>query len=302
VKVGNRHQGTVDSFGDEWRRFDQSALGEAESADIFDSYFAIFPWDQLRPGATGFDMGCGSGRWARHVAPKVGTLHCIDPSTALDVARQNLRDHDNVVFHLADAESAPLPEGSQDFGYSLGVLHHIPNSEAALDSCVRMLQVGAPFLIYVYYAFENRSGWFRAIWRATDRVRAAVSRLPSRPKQVVTDLIAALVYYPLARTSRLLEAVGAPVTAIPLSFYRRRSFYTMRTDARDRFGTPLEQRFTRTQIAGMMERCGLVDIRFSDAEPYWCAVGTKAGMPHDDSHESAANARIAMQASRGEAG
>ncbi len=35
-------------------------------------------------------MGCGSGRWARWVAPKVGRLHCIDPSIAIDVARKNL--------------------------------------------------------------------------------------------------------------------------------------------------------------------------------------------------------------------
>ena len=49
----------------------------------------------------------------------------------------------------------------------------------------------------------------------------------------------------------------------------------MRTDARDRFGTPLEQRFTRYQIEAMMRDAGLIDIRFSEAAPYWCAVGLK---------------------------
>lgn len=28
----------------------------------------------------GFDLGCGSGRWAFFVAPKVAKLHCIDRS------------------------------------------------------------------------------------------------------------------------------------------------------------------------------------------------------------------------------
>jgi hypothetical protein len=50
----------------------------------------------------------------------------------------------------------------------------------------------------------------------------------------------------------------------------------MRTDALDRFGTRLEQRFTRTEIRGIMEAAGLVDIRFSDAPPFWCAVGRRA--------------------------
>ena len=279
MTAGNRHDNTVESFGDEWQRFDQSGLGEAESANLFAAYFAIFPWESLPDAAVGFDMGCGTGRWARHVAPRVGLLHCIDPSTALEVARRNLAAHPNVRFHRAGVDDECLPEGSQDFGYSLGVLHHIPDAEAALRACVRMLKPGAPFLLYLYYAFENRSGWFRALWKATDLLRSIVSRLPAAPKQLVTDAIAALVYYPLARTSRAIEAVGLPVDWIPLSFYRRLSFYTMRTDARDRFGTPLEQRFTRSRIAGMMERSGLVDIRFSDREPYWCAMGTKASLP-----------------------
>lgn len=34
-------------------------------------------------------------------------------------------------------------------------------------------------------------------------------------------------------------------------------------------------RFTRQQIAAMMERVGLVEVRLSDAAPYWCVVGVK---------------------------
>jgi hypothetical protein len=49
----------------------------------------------------------------------------------------------------------------------------------------------------------------------------------------------------------------------------------MRTDAYDRFGTRLEQRFTREQIAGMLTRAGFEDVRFSDGEPHWCVVATR---------------------------
>jgi hypothetical protein len=49
----------------------------------------------------------------------------------------------------------------------------------------------------------------------------------------------------------------------------------MRTDSRDRFGTPLEQRFTREEIYSMMISAGLTDIKFSDQAPYWCVVGFK---------------------------
>lgn len=51
----------------------------------------------------------------------------------------------------------------------------------------------------------------------------------------------------------------------------------MRTDSRDRFGTPLEQRLGRAEIEATMIRAGLVSIRFSEGEPYWVATGRKAG-------------------------
>jgi hypothetical protein len=50
----------------------------------------------------------------------------------------------------------------------------------------------------------------------------------------------------------------------------------MRTDSRDRFGTPLEQRFTQSQIKELMLQAGFKNIIFSDAEPKWCVVGTKS--------------------------
>ena len=89
-------------------------------------------------------------------------------------------------------------------------------------------------------------------------------------------MIALTVYLPLARLAALAEIIGLPVGSFPLSYYRRCSFYTMRTDARDRFGTPLEQRFSRAQIRQMCTAAGLVDLRFSSRAPYWCVVGFKA--------------------------
>ena len=40
---------TVEGFGDEWERFDQSALSEDEFDELFNRYFSLFPWEML-PG------------------------------------------------------------------------------------------------------------------------------------------------------------------------------------------------------------------------------------------------------------
>ncbi len=272
-KPENIDKQVVAGFGDEWSRFDQSALSEEELGRMFDNYFSIFPWNRLPESAVGFDLGCGSGRWAKLVAPRVGKLYLFDPSEdALNVARRNLAGTSNVEFALAGAGNIPLDDGECDFGYSLGVLHHIPDTEAGMRECVTKLKAGAPFLVYLYYNFDNRPAWFRLIWRISNAIRSVVCRLPHGFRFAISQVLALLLYWPLARAAWLLEKVGVNVASFPLSQYRNNSFYVMRNDALDRFGTSLEQRFSKVEIEAMMRRCRLSDISFSTTS-FWTAVG-----------------------------
>jgi SAM-dependent methyltransferase len=267
---------TVESFGDEWSRFSQEQLTIEELKYLFNKYFDIFPWNSLPDNAEGFDMGCGSGRWAFLVAPKVARLNCVDPSNkALEVARRRLENFTNIKFFNASVSEIPLPPNSQDFGYSLGVLHHVPNTSKAIKDCVEMLKSGAPFLIYLYYKFDNRSRWYKFIWYLSNLLRQLISRMPPFLKLIITNIIAIIIYFPLARIALLGEKVGLNVNNWLLSSYRKTSFYTMKTDSRDRFGTPLEKRFTREEIFLMMKNAGLENIKFSENFPFWCAVGVK---------------------------
>ena len=265
----------VDGFGDEWSRFDQTALTEDELRRMFDNYFNIFPWDKLSSEAVGFDLGCGSGRWAKLVAPRVGKLYLFDPAAdALAVAKRNLAGSDNCEFQVAGADNIPLDDASCDFGYSLGVLHHIPDTAAGLQACVAKLKPGAPFLVYLYYNFDNRPAWFRLIWKVSNAIRAVICRLPHGLRYFLSQILAAVIYFPLARTAKIFEKLGANVASFPLSQYRDNSFYVMRNDALDRFGTRLEQRFSKNEIRAMMEGSGLGNITFSTTS-FWTAVGFK---------------------------
>lgn len=270
----NFDKNVVAGFGDEWSRFDQTALPSEELERIFNEYFNIFPWESLPENSVGFDLGCGSGRWAKLVAKRVGHLHLIDPSDAIEVAKRNLNGAENCEFHRALVEEIPLADNSQDFGYSLGVLHHIPDTEKGLQACVAKLKSGAPFLVYLYYRFDNRPTWYRMIWKTSDVLRVFVSRMPHALRFGASQLLAAVIYFPLARTAKMLEKAGANVKNFPLSQYRNHSYYTMQTDALDRFGTRLERRFTKDEIKTMMENCGLQDIKFSE-QAFWTAVGFK---------------------------
>ena len=85
----NKDEKVIKEFGDEWTKFDYETLDEKKLEENFWQYFNIFPWDKLPQDAVGFDMGCGSGRWAKFVAPKVHKLNCVEPSNAINIAKNN---------------------------------------------------------------------------------------------------------------------------------------------------------------------------------------------------------------------
>ena len=71
--------------------------------------------------------------------------------------KKNLGYKKNLCFINGDANNSGLELNSQDFGYCLGVLHHIPDTQGALNACVKLLKPGAPFLVYIYYFFEDKN-------------------------------------------------------------------------------------------------------------------------------------------------
>lgn len=125
--------------------------------------------------------GCSSSRCTRFVAPLVGRLHFIDPSSALTVARQPLADQLNMQFHQAMVAASGLQPKSQDFGYSLSLLHHVPVIAAAFSSCTELLKPGATLLLYFYYALDNRPRWFGWLGLTSNVARLLIRRLNPTP-------------------------------------------------------------------------------------------------------------------------
>ncbi|MEX2379418.1 MAG: hypothetical protein WD530_01645, partial [Vicingaceae bacterium] len=132
-------------------------------------------------------------------------------------------------------------------------------------------------LIYLYYALDNRGFLFKLTFYLTGLLRMIVSRLPAKLKQMLCDVIAVVIYLPLVCFSRLVKKTisGNGFKKIPLAYYHDKSWNIIRNDALDRFGTPLEQRFSKIEIKEMLEEAGMHNIVFSDNEPYWHVVAQK---------------------------
>ena len=266
----------VEDFGNEWNVFNQSELKSNELNKNFFQYFNIFPLKELNKKKIGFDLGCGSGRWAKLIAPKVKLLNCIDPSKkALKTAKINLDQFNNVNFINKTISKINLRDNSQDFGYCLGVLHHTNQLNLGLKFCSRVLKKNSPFLIYLYYNLENRPLMYKLLWKISDCFRKLISLLPFNIKLLITNLIAISVYYPLARASFILNKIGIDTFNFPLSDYKNKSLYTMRTDSLDRFGTKVERRFSKREIKELLITHGFKNILFGKSMPYWVAFCRK---------------------------
>lgn len=270
---------TRDAFSDQWERFEKHIHElDSENKMIFDRFFYHFPWDKVNKKSKGFDMGCGRGRFLKFVAPHIGELNAVDVSPiAIQNAQKRNADLKNVKYHNRPVGDNGLKKGGFDFGYSFGVLMCVPDTQGAIQDCADLLKPGAPFCLYMYYSLDNRPAWYKAIWRASDLIRQGICKLPKSLGFLLTDAFAAFVYWPFARAAALAEKMGANVHNWPLSDYRNTSFIRMRGTSRDRFGTPLEKRFSRAEMEEMMQKAGFKDIKYYDGAPYWCLCGIKEG-------------------------
>lgn len=265
---------TVASFGDEWERFD--AFREEEIQGAGDEYFDLISKAELRTFQRTLDMGCGSGRWTRYIAPHVAQVAALDPSLACHVARRNTKDLNNVQVVKASVENIPFPDAYFDFAICLGVLHHIPDTQEALAALCKKIQPKGKLLLYLYYDLSETGLLFRTLHSISEVFRKVIHRMPKFIKNLLCDFIAVLIYLPLIVLSKVMGRISTSAAKkMPLSYYRNKSWCIIRNDARDRFGTPLEQRFSRDQITEMLQKAGMKKVVFSPNAPYWHCIAEK---------------------------
>ncbi len=270
----SKDNNVIRDFGDEWERFNFLDKAKLQSLrEQFDRYMAPLPEElRKRDDLVIADFGAGTGRWSYFIRDFAAKIYVVEPAEkAFKVLASRFRVDSKVVLLHESVESNQIPENSLDLAVSLGVLHHIADTQGAIQKVAEKIKPGGTFLGYLYYALENKPFLYRALWRLSDSIRIVISKLPKKFKLVLADFIALTIYLPLAKISRILEKFRISVDSVPLHHYRNLSFHVMRNDALDRFGTTLEQRFSKSEIREMLTLSGFAQesIKFSSEEPFW---------------------------------
>ena len=275
IEGQNIDKKVVDEFGHEWLKFHEHDDDLVKKGG--EEYFDILTDEMVNSETYALDIGCGTGRWTKYLAPKVDFIEAVDPSEAIFAADKLLANVPNVRLSKASIETLPFADETFDFVMSIGVLHHIPNTRQALIDCVKKVKKGGYFFVYLYYNLDRRGPFYKSLFYSSDAIRKIVSRLPGKIKHFICDVLAVVFYMPFILLGRFFKALGFEDLAkrMPLHGYQNRSFFMIRNDALDRFGTRLEQRFSREQVIEMMQNAGLADIIISPGIPFYHAVGKK---------------------------
>ena len=273
-KDQNLDQQVIDSFGHEWAAFDYA---ESETDEALDSQFLAYctPIDLSQFNAKSSiaaDFGAGSGRWASRLLPYFSLVYALEPSDGANNVLKNKFLKESRLKILQETVGVnSIPIESLDFAMSLGVLHHIPDTGLAIKDVAGKIKSGGVFLCYLYYKLDNKPLYYRGLFWASNSLRWVISRLPYALRRFIARVIASFVYFPLARTAKLLDKRGKNISNFPLHHYANMPFVMLQNDALDRFGTRLEQRFSKKEITEMLGNAGfdLSTLKFSDVEPFW---------------------------------
>jgi len=137
-------------------------LAEVERRFLAEAWFAqppgaapfsgLIPFDELR-GRDVLEIGCGTGVHARLLAEAGARLAAIDLTpTAVELTRRRLALHGlDADVREADAEALPFPDGSFDFVWSWGVIHHSAHTERVVAEIARVLRPGGRLALMVYH-------------------------------------------------------------------------------------------------------------------------------------------------------
>lgn len=97
------------------------------------------------------ELGCGAGFYTKVLAANANHITATDLSDEmLTVAKEQLKDCQNVAVEKADCEKTDFPDGKFDSVFMANLVHVIENPSITLQESYRILKDGGLLLIVDY--------------------------------------------------------------------------------------------------------------------------------------------------------
>jgi SAM-dependent methyltransferase len=268
--VSEEQRETADAFGYSWSHYPtENPYTPEQWADW------VIPLTASDfEGRRVLDAGCGLGGFAEYVrAWGASEVVGVDLSEAVDAAADRLRGKVDLV--QADLYRLPFAPGTFDVGYSIGVLHHLPDPERGFRALAGAVRPGGTVFAWVYGRENN--GW---LVHVVDPLRRRIfTRLPRGFLKWAVSLPLALALAPFVR-------LAGRVRRMPYGDYLRwlgqREFSYLHGVVFDHLVAPTSHYIPRDEFEAWFRRAGLVDVGLSwRNQNSWRGVGRVPGSAED---------------------
>lgn len=214
-------------------------------------------------GAVGLEAGSGAGTDTAALArrhPSVELLS-VEISEGIHRTQAATATLPNVHPIRASVLALPIRAGCCDFGYSFGVLHHTTDPRRGLGEMVRVQRGGARLVLYLYEDHADNP-WKAVPLRLVTAIRAVTTKLPPRALSVLCYLLSPFVVLTFSIPARIMARFG-PTRALAdqMPFNFGTSLFSVHGDLLDRFGAPIEVRYSREGVVALLRSCGLAEVR-----------------------------------------
>jgi len=238
------------SFSYEWTRFKMIQLDSAnksgETMTGFKSITEINP-PELTGGVI-LDAGCGTGRYIEVVAPHAREIFGVDLSESVESAQELVGKRGNVHIIQADINKLPFKDSTFDGIYSIGVLHHTPDTRTSFHKLPPLLKPGGWIAIWVY----TKKGLLKTIERPFyNFYRFFTTRLP-------LDVVLKLAY--ISVPLWYVYKVFPPIYVI-VPFGRHPDWKHRVLDTFDAYTPRYTHQHTPEEVTGWFKEAGLSDIK-----------------------------------------
>ena len=247
------------SFGFQWHQYQKTQLDhdEIKESDMNFRWKTALKPEELK-GKLVLDVGCGMGRFAEVATSWGARVVGIDLSAAAEVAAKNLAERDFVAMQ-ADVFALPFAPESFDIIYSVGVLHHTPDCEAAVKTLDKYLKPGGILAVWLYSGYNK---WYRF----SDFWRRYTSRMKPQTLHSVLK-VAVPVIYNTEMTLRKVPLVGRSAAGLLHHVFpvnRQKTAEKRRLDTFDWYSPKYQSKHTYEQVFRWYEAMGMEDMRIGE--------------------------------------
>src|SRR3989338_1232571 len=222
----------------------------------FDNMQEVIPESIVR-GSWGIDAGSGCGQDTHVMAKNNSSVRIVsmDISDGIYTNSKLNRGLPNVYVIKGSMLQIPFKDGVFDFAYSFGALHHTADPKSGLSEISRVIRKGAPAFLYLYEDHSENPVKYIAV-KIISIVRRTTIKINSKILYALSLLCSPIVFVFFAYPSKILKKFKfTEKLSEKMPFNFGSSPFSLTGDLYDRFGAPVEHRFSRKEVYNMLEKC-----------------------------------------------